>query len=1009
MRPALVATLSLAAAGALLASAPPAPARGQDPPPPLALSVFSYQLSASWNEQQWQARPGHFAETGDITTLPDGRLIILDRRLNALHELDAEGHPLDLWANPDHKSDSASPWRWQRLDAGADGRLHVLSRAETGGTAGTPRVVRWQLDHLDGSGRRVGAIDLGTVSPERYVDVAARADGRLYLVRTDGNVASRGDISYGIDVFSASGEKLETLTPPQFTIPLTLDLAPDGSLYVVDQFPHTGQTPAPGKVDGVAVFGPDHAYRRTIRFSGASDVAVGAGGTVYVSRNNELFQVAPGEPRLLFSGPTIQKNPYALTSLGRPEMFSVDLRPDGRVVASLSHCSFQGLVELDAADSEGAGSRARLSGELDAPQLRGPIHPWRIAASGERTAILQARYEPAPPDMAGSLGAPYLQQRYTTDAQTILTYQGDRLIGQTGACGVWNQPWGVKDIAMDGADLWTIDAQALRLRHGAGVEPERVFALSLLDDPLASPQLTAISAQGGRAAILDQGSGAVILVDRNLTRIGQPLALSDTMATDLALFGRRVALAQGREVLLLDLGDVAGAPPHRLEAPGPVAALAYGPSGELVVLTADGWLARYGAMPDEVEDLPEGITGPESLWRVPDDRAQPRDLAVDGQGRVLVTWTENAPYGAPSGGIDASGSLLIKAAGVWVFQPTRTAGLTMAPPGSWSDGCVLAGSKQLQPSTVRAGETVTVTLSAEGRCPAARQPLDLVVVVDVAKSMANDYGLDRARAALFDLLPRLTAHDVRVALVAAGTDGSILQHLQPQTPELGRLLAELTPAGDRRLALGLALAESALARGSQPGRRQAVLVLTDGAAPASADDVAPAVASLGAKKVAVRVWLHPGRFVSATELQGLDAGFGKDATLAVEGPESAAILADWLTAAKPFLGDLAAALEVVDSVAPGMTLIDGSILPAATVDPATGGLRWSLKAQLQDRDIQLRYRLRADRIGSRVPVDNLAATAAYTDGLGIAGGFPFPRPLLRVRGAGEALLPRTDH
>lgn len=109
--------------------------------------------------------------------------------------------------------------------------------------------------------------------------------------------------------------------------------------------------------------------------------------------------------------------------------------------------------------------------------------------------------------------------------------------------------------------------------------------------------------------------------------------------------------------------------------------------------------------------------------------------------------------------------------------------------------------------------------------------------------------------------------------------------------------------------------------------------------------------------------------------------------MAVEGPESAATLADWLTAAKPFLGDLAAALEVVDSVAPGMTLIDGSILPAATVDPATGGLRWSLKAQLQDRDIQLRYRLRADRIGSRVPVDNLAATVAYTDGLGIAGGF----------------------
>lgn len=994
--------LGLATAVALLAWIPSAPAMSQDEPPPLASGVIGYQLSASWNEQQWQARAGHFGETGDISALPDGRLIVLDRRLNALHELDAEGRALDLWQNPDHKADPESPWRWQRLDAGADGRLHVLSRSETGGSDGQPRTVRWQLDHLDGSGRRIGAIDLGSVSPERYVDVAARADGRLYLVRTNGNVASRGDISYGIDVFGATGEKQETLNPSQFTIPLTLDIASDGSLYVVDQFPHTGQPPVPGKVDGVAVFGPDHAYRRTIRFSGASDVTVGAGGAVYVSRNNELYQIAPGEPRLLFSGPTIQKNPYSLTPLGRPEMFSVSLRPDGRLVASLSHCSFQGLVALSAGNTD---AQPRLSGALDAPELRGPIHPWRIAASGERSAVLQARFEPAPPDMAGSLGAPYLQQRYTTDAQTILTYQGDRLIGQTGACGVWNQPWGVKDLALDGEDLWSIDAQALRLRQGASVEPERVFALSLLDDPLAIPQLAAISAQGGRAAILDQGSGAVILVDRDLARIGQPLSVPGPMATDIALFGRHVALAQGRQVLLLDLDGPPEAPPHRLEAPGPVAAVAYGPSGELVALTADGWLARYGALPDGVKGLADGAIGPEALWRVPDDRAQPRDLAVDGQGRVLVTWADNAPYGAPSGGVDPSGSLLIKAAGVWVFQPNPTAGLTLSPPGSQTSGCVLAGRKRLEPSALRSGETVTVTLGIEGRCPAARQPLDLVLVVDVAKSMANDYGLDRARAALFELLPRLTAHDVRVALVAAGADGSVIQHLQPVGPDLGRLLAELSPAGDRRLALGLELAQGVLARGALPGRRQAVLVLTDGAAPAAVDDVAPAVAALGAKGVAVRVWLHPSRFVSATELQAVEAGFGKDAAVAVEGPESAVAMADWLTAAKPFLGNLAAALEVVDGIGPGMALIDGSIQPAASVEPATGSLRWSLKAQVQDRDIQLRYRLRANRIGSRVPVDNLAATVAYTDGLGIAGGFRLPRPMLRVRGAGEAVLP----
>lgn len=274
---------------------------------------------------------------------------------------------------------------------------------------------------------------------------------------------------------------------------------------------------------------------------------------------------------------------------------------------------------------------------------------------------------------------------------------------------------------MDGADLWTIDAQALRLRHGAGVEPERVFALSLLDDPLASPQLTAISAQGGRAAILDQGSGAVILVDRNLTRIGQPLALSDTMATDLALFGRRVALAQGREVLLLALGDVAGAPPIAWRPrTGRGVGLHPGRTGRL----DRGWLAgplrRHARRGGRTSRKASPVPSPSGAF--PTTAPRRATWRWTGQGRVLVTWTENAPYGAPSGGIDASGSLLIKAARRVGAPANRTAGLTMAPPGSWSDGLVLAGSKQLQPSTVRAGETVTVTLSAgvAARRPASR-------------------------------------------------------------------------------------------------------------------------------------------------------------------------------------------------------------------------------------------------------------------------------------------------
>lgn len=1007
--------LGLAVAGWLLLLAPgagrllplPAAAQGQGtPPPPLALEAPSYRQSAAWNEEPWRARAGHYGETADITSLPDGRLLILDRRLNALHVLDAAGEALDLWRQPDQAQDPASPWRWLRVDAGADGRLHVLSRAQLPATESEPAQVAWRVDHLDGSGRRVGDIELAPVAPQRYVDVAARADGRIYLVRTDGNVASRGDIAYGIEVYGATGDLLETLVPPQFTIPLTLDLDAEGRLYVVDQFPHTGQTPAPGKVDGVAVFGPDHAYQRTLPFSGASDVAAGPGGALYVSRNNEVYQLAPGEPRLLFSGPTIQKNPYALTSLGRPEMFSVDVRPDGRPVASLGHCSFQGLVDLPAAGSTAA---PKVVGALDAPELRGPIHPWRIAASGDRTAVLQARYEPAPPDMAGSLGAPYLLQRYTADVQSVLLYQGDRLLGQTGACGVWNQPWGVRDIALDGEDLWTIDAEAIRLRQGMGPEPERVFALSLLDDPLATPQLGAVSAHGGRAALLDLASAKVILVDRELQPAGEPLPYSGPPPADLALHGDRLALAQGAGIAVHHLAD-RGAPPLRLAAPGPLIALAFGPGGRLVALSGDGWLADFGPLAGLDARAQGAVAGAEPLpplaaWRLPDPRSQARDLAVDGRGRVLVTWVENQPFAGAEGGVDPAGSILVKAAGVWVFQPQGAAGETLVPPVSAGPGCRLGGRKQLAPSRIRAGETLTVTLTIEGHCPAARSALDLAVVLDLSKSMANDYGLDRARAALLDLLPRTAGADLRLALVGAGTNGGLIRPLGPLEAGIGQQLLDQSPAGERRLAPALALAAEALGPAMEASpRRRAVLLLTDGAA-APADALGPAVAELRAAGIAVQLWLHPGRFISTTELAQLTSDLGGEAVTAVEGPESAAALWDLLSASRPHAGALASVLTLEDWLSPGHTLVEGSVQPAANWDPSASRLSWELKDLKADRPTVLRYQLQPQGLGSRVPVDARPAQAAFTDGQGRSGSLTLPRPWLWLEGRGLVWLP----
>jgi DNA-binding beta-propeller fold protein YncE len=119
---------------------------------------------------------------------------------------------------------------------------------------------------------------------QRPIDVAMSPDGsRLYAAESAG--------SYAVKVFDAKGTALGDLTPPHTTEttrqPMSIAVAPDGSVYVADR-----------KLDQVLVFNADGTFRDTFRPAGFGQwaplgVAVDSDGQVYVSEALEL----PGQTR----------------------------------------------------------------------------------------------------------------------------------------------------------------------------------------------------------------------------------------------------------------------------------------------------------------------------------------------------------------------------------------------------------------------------------------------------------------------------------------------------------------------------------------------------------------------------------------------------------------------------------------------------------------------------------------------------------------------------------------
>ncbi len=975
---------------------------------------MTYRLVDTWRKAPWALTAGRFGETADISSGPDGTVYILDARYAVVHVLDPEGRPKGLFAVP-QSAGTGEFWSPLRLDAGFDGVVHVLVRGPfMRGGVFPHRVERYTPD-----GRLVDFFDLPMRADVTvmYHDVGVRLDGRVYVSRTGPDnpfiiwpgppptpLPPGATPPDGVDVFAPDGKPSAVVATS--CMPDSLDVDRDGTLYVVNRCPAAfGEPPAPGQPDpepsghrpgrwgaeaqavdmpkqeGVAVFAPDHAFRELVPFNNPEDVAVGPAGA-FVSRHAEIFALREGRP--LYVGPTGGQHSAFFGQV----VFRLDVPADGRLLASMNHCYYQGLVIFDRPADRPA--TPRLAGALDNPELEGPPHPLRVAAGGD-VAVLQGRYT----RLGTRPNHEYVVMPYGAEAQTVQRY--DRhgtgglavpLRSQLGVCGDSETRF-TRDVAVDGRTVYTIDPDQLQQRPDDGL-PAWTFAPAVLAGLDESPYLQAVAAEGGRVALLDIGRQKVIVLDAaGVVLHDWPIAAGDGNAVpvDIAVHGDRVYLTdQGRNRVVVRGLDGAALGDFAVHD-GPLA-IAAGPTGDVFVLGRGGWGLRY---------RPDG--GLAAAWAMPDRAIDALDIAVDAGGYVYVNHVQREPYPQIGGSRRGLPEYTLAQAGVWVFAPAAA-----APPSVPPGACLAVPDKRARPARIPLGATVDVDLAVDGACPGAFAPAQVVVAFDTSRSMTFDGALERAQAVLTAVLGAVDARAVEIGLVTFDDGATLAAPLTRDLADIRARILGLTGGGDTRMAAGIDLAVSELTgpRGDAAARR-IVLIVSDGA---FKDD--PADAAARARQAGVDLYglVFSTQESSDLSIVGLQEMAGDPDRVLVD-PTAVDLgrLVAALARFRPVAG-LFQSITIEDVIPANMRYVAGSARPAAAFDAVRNTLTWTLYDVPAAGGVRLTYTL--------VPLEcglwptNVEATARYRDALGSSGRLVFPIPEVDVFcGAYRVYLPIT--
>lgn len=426
---------------------------------------------------------------------------------------------------------------------------------------------------------------------------------------------------------------------------------------------------------------------------------------------------------------------------------------------------------------------------------------------------------------------------------------------------------------------------------------------------------------------------------------------------DAAGAGERIILAEAERLRLLNPeGEEIASWPAR----GRLARVAASRDGaSFFALDREGWIWKYDAAGDLL-----------AAWATSEGAAV--DLEVDHEGRVLV--------------LDGSENRIL------VYAPDAQAPRPIPPePGP---GCRLRRDKQAEPAKLRLGESLEVRLRIWGDCPQVAAPLDAVLVLDRSGSMAGRK-LTAAQAAGLAFVNEMDLSAARLGVVGFGSEARLEQGLSADPGKLAAALARLQAGGQTAIHLGLRAGRLALQADAIPGRRQAIVLLTDGQAdlPNSSRTEARAAAEAGILLHAIglggdldeallrELAGDPERYHAApreAELAGIFAAIAR--RLAAEG--------------------LLESAEIIDAIPDNMQLEAGSVTPPASWDGRR--LRWQI-GPTGPEGLALRYRLKPLELG--LWPTNVAAHADYVDALGQAGRLDFPIPQVRVLGQPSAYLP----